>query len=178
MKFKTLLVVLITVCVFLSVSDLSAQKHGGKRFKNAISINPISLVWNQLVVTYEHQTAKYNTFTVQGLFWFPGSGWSAYGISGSYRWYIMNLFQDKKIPIQGFSVGPTAGIMNYGWDGEGIFSDYGGISIVVGGEACYKWIFNEFVVEPKFQVLINVTSVDGDPNWAPFTIGCNVGYAW
>ena len=178
MKLKALLVVLITVCFLLSVTDAEAQKRGGKRYQQAITINPVTLIWDQVIITYEHQTGKFNTFTVQGLLWAPGGGWTGYGIGGSYRWYLMNLFNDKKIPIQGFSVGPVLGIIQYNWDGEGIFSDYGGTSIGIGGEAAYKFVFSDFVVEPKFQIFLNVSSVTGNPAWNSFTIGCNVGYAW
>jgi hypothetical protein len=178
MKLKALLVIFISLCFFFSVNDVSAQKIGGKRYQNAIGINPISLVWKQLVVNFEFQVDKFNTINIQGLYWFPGDDWVGYGLSGTYRWYIMDLFKDRKIPIQGFSVGPTVGFLHFGWNGMNLYDNYGGTSFAIGGEAAYKWIFNDWVVEPKFQLLIDITSVNGLSGWSPFTLGCSVGYAW
>lgn len=169
---KKLLLFSIAAVMMLSL----ASNLDAKNYKQSISIDPLDfLVSKVLNVTYEHQLSKENSFTVFFSYYSYSEYWTAYGIGGSYRWYLTDLLKDKKIPIEGLSVGPMVRASfwsnDYGYDLDN------SVYLVIGGEAAYKWTFNDFVVEPILRLGFGVTDVAylGYSGWGA---GVNVGYAW
>ncbi|MFA6571662.1 MAG: hypothetical protein WCT77_10580, partial [Bacteroidota bacterium] len=152
MKSKITVAIVALALLVLSSTGVFAQKY-----THAISANPIGLVFGLFNATYEQQVAPINSFTINGYYW-SIVDWAAYGIGGSYRWYP-KLFDDGKRPLEGFSCGPLVQIGFWKWNGWGTYSDYGGVSFAIGGEAAYKWVFGGFVVEPSINLVFNLSKV-------------------
>jgi hypothetical protein len=171
MKIKNLLIIagIVLLLIFTSSSELSAQRVI-KNYNEAITANPLALAFGIFNVNYEMQVSAENSL-VLGATYYGYQGWSGLGVSGIYKWY---LFQDAEKAIKGFGFGPSAaiGFLNYRDD-----SYSNRMSLAIGGEASYKWIFDDFVLEPVFGINYNVLSEAG-LDWRPFYLGVNVGYAW
>ena len=167
-KFSLFIIILslITMCTLSPAAK--AQKH-----EHSISANPIGLVFGVINATYENKLSKENSFTVSGYYW-SYSSWNAFGVGGSYRWYIVD-----KHALEGFSFGPVVSLGFWSWDGNSIVNDNydGGTSLSIGGEAAYKWIFGSFVVEPQVGFSINLIKING-LSYRGFGLGVNLGYAW
>ncbi len=168
MKKAFLLIALVTI-FSLSMTEVYAQKVV-KKYNQSISANPIGLAFGLFNATYEKALSPENSFTAGFMYWGYG-GWSAYGLSGSYRWY---LFQDSEKMLKGLSFGPMVSLGMWGYENDTYANS---TSVSVGGEISYKWIFDGFVVEPNAQISFNVLSIDG-LTYKPFGIGVNLGYAW
>jgi len=170
---KRLLILTITVVMMLS----SAMDAQAKNYTKAITGDPLDFLLSKVFnVTYEHQISKDNSFTIFASYYNYSEYWSAFGIGGSYRWYLSNVLKDEKIPIEGLSVGPM--IRASFWTSDYYdFEDANSIYVVIGGEAAYKFIFDDWVVEPIIRLGIGVTDVEnlGYSGWGA---GVNVGYAW
>ena len=105
MKLKLFFTALVVGLVLFGFTESTyAQKKGS--YSHAISANPVGLAFGMFNALYEHQFGNINTFTVSGLYYNYGGGWSAFGLGGSVRWYP-DLFKDNKNPIEGFSFGPA-----------------------------------------------------------------------
>lgn len=168
---KKLLVVSALILTF-ALSNVSAQ------YSRAISVDPIDFLVSKVFnATYEHQLSEKNSFTVFASYYSYSEWWSAYGIGGSYRWYLTGVLNDDKTPIEGLSVGPMAKISFWSWDGPSYFSWDGGTYIVIGAEAAYKFNFGNWFVEPIIRLGFAVSDLDG-LGYDPFGGGVNVGYAW
>jgi hypothetical protein len=165
---KFFLLALAALLIF-SATNLSAQK--ADKYTQAITANPIGLIFGYFNASYEFQVAPENTLTINGLYW-GYSGWSAFGIGGSYRWYIVK--EDKKKIIEGFGFGPTASLGFWNYENDGYS---GGTSLSIGGVASYKWVFGGFVVEPLLVLSFNLMTIEGLA-YNSFGLGCNLGYAW
>jgi len=168
MKKAFLLIALVTI-FSLSLTAVYAQRVV-KKYNQSISANPIGLAFGLFNATYEKALSPENSFTV-GLMYWGYAGWSAFGLSGSYRWY---LFQDTDKMLKGLSFGPLVSLGMWGYENDTYSNS---TSLSVGCEISYKWVFDSFVVEPNAQVSFNVLSIDG-LTYRPFGIGVNLGYAW
>ncbi|TAL68339.1 MAG: hypothetical protein EPN82_10960 [Bacteroidetes bacterium] len=171
MKFK-LFVMLIIATLALSLPSKSVNAQS---YNNAISGNLLGLAYyyQEFDVTYENRVSARNSFTIKGYF-FSGFGYyDAYGIGGSYRWYL-KLIQDNKSPLEGLSVGPMGMVLFWGSKWSGYKSS---ATFAVGGEAAYKWVFDGFVVEPILTLGLNLMGIEGI-TYPVFGLGCNLGYAW
>lgn len=153
----------------ISLSDTFAQRVV-RKYNQSISANPIGLAFGLFNATYEQALNAENSFTVGANYW-GYAGWTAFGISGSYRWY---LFQDSEKMLKGLSFGPLVSFGMWGYENDTYANS---TSLSVGGEIAYKWVFDGFVVEPNAQISFNVLSIDG-LSYRPFGIGVSLGYAW
>jgi hypothetical protein len=167
---KLFVAILFTViCVPMFTSSAQAQ------YSNSIGADPISLAFGVLNVTYEHKVAPTNSFTIFGSY-FSIIDWSAYGIGGTYRWYL-DVGNDKQA-LEGLSLGPLAEIAFWSWNGS-YYSYSGGASVIIGGNVSYKWIFGGgFVVEPNATIAFNAAAPTGFSGYHAFGLGVNLGYAW
>lgn len=175
MKTRNLLfIAAIALFMFFMPGKSSAQTYN-----QAVSANPLGLVFDIFNVTYEHKLSQTNSFTVNGYYW-GVENWNAYGFGGSYRWYI-DAFKDGKTSLEGFSVGPAVAIGFWSFDGPS-YMDYGdsfgGTSIAIGGEAAYKWVWDGFMLEPSISIMFNASKVDGYNDYNAFGLGLSAGYAW
>lgn len=171
MKLKSIIVSLVIMFImFGSVNEMHAQKRV-RNYIHSITANPIALAFGVLNVTYEQQIGPKNSFTGFGSYWSFGD-WTAIGIGGSYRWYIM---ADQANPIQGLSAGPLAAIGFWDYDTD---TYEGSTSLAIGGEVAYKWVFDGgFSIEPIAQISFNLLDIEG-LSYRPVSIGVNLGYAW
>lgn len=169
---KKLLVVSALILTF-ALSNVSAQ------YSRAISVDPIDFLVSKVFnATYEHQLSEKNSFTVFASYYSYSEWWSAYGIGGSYRWYLTGVLNDDKTPIEGLSVGPMAKISFWDYSGSdplGVID--GGSLIVIGAEAAYKFNFGNWFVEPILRLGFAVSELDY-LGYDPLGGGVNVGYAW
>jgi hypothetical protein len=168
---KRILILTIAAVMMLS----SAMDVQSKNYTKAISLDPLDFLINRVLnVTYEHQISKENSFTVFASYYSPDEYWSAIGIGGSYRWYLSKVLQDNKIPIEGLSVGPMARFIYWSWELGSASDTYA--AVILGGEAAYKFVFDDWVIEPIIRLGIQVTDVSAGYNgWG---VGVNAGYAW
>ncbi len=148
--------------IALALTSVPGQQAQAQARDHSISADPLGLAFGMLNATYEQRVG----------------GTTAFGFGGSYRWYF-NL-NDGKSPLEGLSAGPAVTIGFWDYGGYKIFNEsYGGTSIAIGGELAYKWIFNQFVVEPILRVNFNVTDVSGlGSTYRGYGLGVNLGYAW
>lgn len=167
----------LAIATLISFQSLSAQGT----YKQAIAIDPLDfLLIGRLNATYEHQLSTENSLTVQFSYINYSDWWTAMAVGGSYRWYFPTLFKDAKSPIEGFSAGPFARAEFWSWAGpdNSFYDDYGNdVSIVIGGEAAYKWIWGGWMVEPIVRLGFGLTSITG-LGYDAYGGGVNVGYAW
>jgi hypothetical protein len=157
------------VLVFASQSSAFSQRTV-KNYNEAVTANPLALAFGILNVNYEMQVSKDNSL-VLGATYLGYQGWSGFGVSGIYKWY---MFQDQDKAIKGFGFGPSASVSFLNYENSSYSSR---MALSIGGEASYKWIIDDFVLEPVFGLNYNVLSEAG-LDWRPFYLGVNLGYAW
>jgi hypothetical protein len=104
----------------------------------------------------------------------PSGDWSGFGVGASYRFYIA----DSRA-LTGLSVEPAADLFFFNQTLFGS-SQRTAICFDIGGDIEYKWIFDQFAVEPMLGLRIGF-----GPNIAPAraigtepVIGLSGGYAW
>src|SRR5579883_2806914 len=107
---KKIFVAALLVIISFTMFPKSAQAQ----YANSIGADPISLAFGRLAVTYEHRVSTTNSFSIFGSYW-SFVDWTAYGIGGSYRWYL-DVGNDKQA-LEGLSVGPIVGIAFWSWGG-------------------------------------------------------------
>ncbi len=166
---------LLTILIIIFAMSLPSESYSAGNYENSISGDPISLIFGNINVTFEHQVMPQNSFTVFASYW-SYFDWTAWGIGGSFRWYIVK--EPGKRILEGFSFGPFLAVNFWSWGGNTFLNDYaGGTTIAIGGEAAYKWVFSGFVVEPILRLAIPFGTLNG-LSYRSFGIGCNLGYAW
>lgn len=153
---------------------LSNPLNAKEVYSNSISANPVGLAFGILNATYETQLSPQNSLTISGYYYSWAVDWAAYGIGGSYRWYIVKE-QGKRI-IEGFSFGPMAAFSF--WSKRGTGTTDGGATLSIGIEGAYKWVFGGFVVEPILTLSFPVSRFSGAPTYQSYGLGVNLGYAW
>lgn len=175
MRFGKFFTSMLIVALLVGMSNFAYSQKTVKKYNQSITANPVALAFGLFSFTYEQQIAKENSFTAFGSYWSFGD-WTAIGLGGSYRWY---LFQEDKRALEGFSFGPMISIGFWSFANEIAYIDYdGGTSLAVGGEAAYKFVFDGgFSVEPIIQLNLNFLDISG-LDYRPFSVGCNIGYAW
>jgi hypothetical protein len=180
MKNKINVILILSVfAITLITNNVLAQKSS---YNEAITIEPLNFLLNDIVnVKYEQKLSPTNSYTVGALLVFASDSkegtWFGFGVNGSYRWYI-DLFKTRQKTIQGFSVGPKLSILYLAFENEQNRSDQkSGTIFRIGGEATYKWIWDQFVLETgivlDFPVLNGSDFVPG-----AFGLNASIGYAW
>ncbi|MFC2130955.1 hypothetical protein ACFLSQ_05935 [Bacteroidota bacterium] len=179
MNFK-ITIILIIAALFISITpnNLSAAKTS---YAEAITIDPLNFLLNGIInAKYEQKLSKNNSFTVGGVLFYDSNKdgkWLGVGLSGSYRWYF-DLFKTRKKPLQGFSVGPRVTISHYSFTPDkNVGSDFGGVMGTIGGEAMYKWVWDNFVLETGIVLNFPILEAEGS-NYSAFGLNASIGYAW
>ncbi|MDP4198771.1 MAG: hypothetical protein Q8922_02255 [Bacteroidota bacterium] len=152
-----------------------------------ISVDPLGMAINQpLMFQYEWKVGPIYSWAVRAYYWpsrAASSGpvsdeWSAFGVGGAYRIYIA----DSRA-LTGLSVAPAANVFFF----HGSELGRSGISVWIGGDIAYKWIFDEFSIEPLIELAIGFGPQGGQssgpavPAYTTGTqavIGLSGGYAW
>lgn len=168
--------VLVTIAIVFAMS-FGVTK--AQEYSRAISVDPLDFLISKVFnATYEHKLSPTNSFTIFASYYSYSDWWSAYGIGGSYRWYLTELLNDNTTPIGGLSVGPMAKISFWSFDGPTYWTYDGGTSIIIGAEAAYKYNFaDNWFVEPIVRLGFAVTDLDGLA-YDPMGGGLNIGYSW
>lgn len=171
-RILTSLVALFALLIMAS----SANAQGKNAYQYNISIDPFDFVVSKtLNATFEYKLSSENSFTIAGSYYKYNDWWSAFGIGGSYRWYI-DLFKEGNRALTGFSVGPCARLSFWTWDAYGSTSSETQLSL--GGEAAYKWIFKGgWSVEPILRLTFGVLDVPG-LDYGGWGAGVNLGYSF
>lgn len=161
-------------CIALSVA-FSSNTYGQARTSTktqVISIDALGLFQSGNIITlqYEWKTAPTNSVHIRGRFSNYSSYYTGFGVGAGYRFYIA----DSRA-LTGLSVAPVAEVWFYS------SSELNSSSTVfgVGGEVQYKWIFDQFSVEPGVGIGIGF----GGDDITYYTktrvyAQCHLGYAF
>ncbi len=178
--------VVLAVASFGFVSHARAQARPSPHTQ-VVSVDPLGMALNgPLMFQYEWKTGPVYSWAVRAFYWpsrAASSGsvsdqWSAFGLGGAYRIYIA----DSRA-LTGLSVAPVANVFFF----HGSELGRSGISVWVGGDIAYKWIFDEFSIEPIIELAIGFgpqgaqSSGPAVPAYTTGTqavIGLSGGYAW
>lgn len=186
MKIKYYLIIIVVgLLIILPTGKTNAQGKSGLNYGHVITADPFSILAGPfkrdvINLTYEHRLSKLNSITFSTQLHLKGEDepWRMFGVGGSYRWYF-KLFEDGKQPIEGFSFGPSAFLVfsyfdpGYKYDTKN--SPSMEVDLAIGGEASYKFIFSDFVVEPIIRFLIGIPE---PVEFRVISLGLNLGYAW
>jgi len=160
-------------CIALSVA-FSSNTYGQARTSTktqVVSVEALGLFQNGniLTVQYEWKTAPTNSIHIRGRFSTDGL-YTGFGVGGGYHFYIA----DSRA-LTGLSVTPVAEI----WFYNSTDLNSSTMKLGIGGEVAYKWIFDQFSVEPG--VGLNIGFLGDDVpyyNKARVYAQCHLGYAF
>jgi hypothetical protein len=162
------------ICVgALGISSTSASAQARPSSKGSvISLDVLGLAYGHpLTIQYEWRTGPTNSWALRGYFWPTRDNFSAFGVGGAYRIYVA----DSRA-LTGLSIAPAADVFFF----SNSYADRTAMVIDIGGDLAYKWIFDQFSVEPMFGLRIGI----GGSETASFATGfqpvlsANLGYAW
>lgn len=162
--------VFFVVSTFLSV-DASAQAKTSTKTQ-VISLEALGLFQSGSIITvqYEWKASPTTSWHIRGRFSDYSNTYTGFGLGGGYHFYIA----DSRA-LTGLNVAPVAEVWFYN------SSELNSSSTVfgVGGEIAYKWIFDQFSVEPGVGVMIGF----GGDDITYYTktrvyAQCNLGYAF
>jgi hypothetical protein len=171
---------LCSIVILLAVSGLFFAPERGyaqraSAYNNNISVDVIDqLINNTISVQYEFKSTSTTSIAVRGEYVTAVLGSSAFGVGGEWRFYIA----DSRA-LSGLNVGPAADLYFFKNNGLGkknvVFS--------VGGDAAYKFFFDQFTVEPFLGARLGFTGSDVIPGVTNFTTvhligGIYLGWAW
>jgi hypothetical protein len=169
---KILCIIGIGILSLTSASESYAQARASAK-TNVLSIDALGLVQNQgLVVAYEWKSATTNSWMLRARFAPKYQNFQSFGFGAAYRFYIA----DSRA-LTGLSVAPAAEIIFVSAPVLGYSDQF----LLVGGDAAYKWIFDQFSVEPQLGLRIGVEIGKTGPSyWSGFQplFGVGLGYAW
>lgn len=172
------------VLAIFAVSFVSSPGYSQARPSPAtqvVSIDFVPLLVNYpIALQYEMKADPTDSWLFRLYFWpspDPDPNWSAFGVGGAYKIYIA----DSRA-LTGLSVAPVFNLFFSHQSGlTGGVGTRSAVSIDIGGDLAYKWIFDQFAVEPIFGLRIGFTPASIAPARATGLeplIGCSLGYAW
>ena len=171
---------LLAAVLVAGSTRVSAQARQSSK-AHVVEADPLGLAVNMpFNVSYEYKDGPVNSWVIRGHYWggLTGNGagsWSGPGLGAAYRYYIA----DSRA-ITALSVAPKADLFFFN---QSLPNGTGATAIVlwIGGEISYKWIFDQFCVEPSLGLHIGYTPATNSPTkptGGVATIGLNAGYAW
>jgi hypothetical protein len=168
-SFGTLFFV-IMLCGIMVTQSYAQARPSSK--ENVISIDPLDLLLNgPLSLQYEMKAGPVNSWVARLHIWPKLTNtWSAFGVGGAYRWYIA----DSRA-LTGLAVDPAADIY-FSSDAYG----HNAVVLAIGGDISYKWIFDQFALEPMFgfRIGFSPSSTVGIGTGGRASLNLNLGYAW
>lgn len=143
-----------------------------------VSVDILPLAYSYpLTFQYEYKADPVTSWMFRLHYWpspSPDGTWSGFGLGAAYRFFIA----DSRA-LTGLSVAPAADLFFFHQTLFGS-SQRTAICFDIGGDLAYKWIFDQFAVEPLLGIRIGF-----GPNLAPSRaigteplIGLSGGYAW
>lgn len=178
MKRRTA-ILLLPLCLLLAGS-LRAQNY-----RNALTANPIGAFVGlgdangnaqfEYALSGENSIVARFNFVSRDITSYPVN---AYGIGGSYRWYL-----PPNRAIAGLWIAPAFDLLMVKWKYPDAETSSTFINIC--GEVGNKWIIEQWVIEPWFGLGISIGKVEaklnrtlGYGNGVLWQLGLSLGYSW
>jgi hypothetical protein len=157
-RFALYFVIVGAVCM---TGNLARSQARPSSKTQVFSIDPVGLILSDpLVLQYETKTGPVNSWAFRLLFWpygIEGQDWTGYGVGAAYRFYVA----DSRA-LTGLSIAPAAELFFFrGANTSGIGAAKTGIAVEIGGDVGYKWIFDDFSVEPLLGLRIGLGPSSG-----------------
>ena len=167
--------ILVLLLVLFSFS-LHAQKDADPgTFPNIIKVNPISLAFGNINLTYERALNTSSSIQISANYWYKIFGTEVQGLGArlGYRFYITNRVKDAP---EGFYAGPQVSINSL----KERNSEESVSAIGVGAMLGYQWVFGSGVTldlgaGPIYQFAKETTSGTSYEGFLP-NISIAVGY--
>jgi len=171
---STFAILCLTIVLSLTSQEAMAQtRPAAGSYSNAITVDPLSLlILRVLNVQYEFKTAPQQSGAVRALIVPSYSDYNAFGVGGTYRFYLGN-----SRAIQRFSLGPALDLYFF----RNSVLDRTATIASIAAEANYKWIFDDFVLEPNASLRFYIAGDQGVGSafsGVGIGLGVNIGYAW
>jgi hypothetical protein len=170
-------ILIVLLAISFSASKSSAQARPSPATQ-VISVDFIPLVLTfPVTFQYEYKMDPVTSLALRLHFW-PGitSDYTGFGFGGAYRFYIA----DSRA-LTGLAVAPAADLFFFRQSQQlGGTGNRSAIGVDLGGDISYKWIFDQFAVEPLFGLRFGFGGANAPPVFTTIEplIGCNLGYAW
>jgi uncharacterized membrane protein len=179
MKFGSakILALIALLAISFSASNTYAQARPSPATQ-VVSVDfiPLVLVF-PVTFQYEYKMDPVTSLALRLHFW-PGiaANYTGFGFGGAYRIYIA----DSRA-LTGLAVAPAADLFFFQQSQQtGGSGKRTAIGLDLGGDLSYKWIFDQFAVEPIFGLRFGFGGQYAPPVFTTIQplIGCSVGYAW
>ncbi len=167
--------------VFLSIAAVAilaaAHSHSYAQARTStktqvISVDALGLFQDGNLITgqYEWKASSVNSWFIRAIFGSYTSLYTGIGVGGGYRFFLA----DNRA-LTGLSAGPVAHA--FFWNASSISKST--TVFTIGGEVQYKWIFDEFSVEPALGVQLGFggDGVSFQTKTRPYGM-VNLGYAF
>ncbi len=172
-------VLLVLLAVSFSASRSYAQARPSPATQ-VVSVDFVPLaIGYPISFQYEYKADPVSSWLFRLNFWpSPEANWTGYGFGAAYRFYIA----DSRA-LTGLSVAPVGELFLFSQSSSAIAGGSGArsaIAVAIGGDLAYKWIFDQFAVEPIVGLRYGFGGSQTPPNAATIypLIGCSLGYAW
>lgn len=146
---------------------------------SAISVDFVPLIYTfPLTFQYEMKSDPVSSWILRLHYW-PGltGQYTGYGVGAAYRFYVA----DSRA-LTGLAVAPAADLFFFRQAQltGGTGSSRSAIGFDIGGDLSYKWIFDQFLVEPIFGLRFGIGGSNTPTTFTTIQplIGVNLGYAW
>jgi hypothetical protein len=173
MKSRILSSVAVALLAIMTVgtsSNALAQARPSSK-GSMLSIEPLGLLgigqFRLFQLQYEFRLSQDNSLALRAALLPAYAGVSGFGVGASYRFFVA----DGRA-LTGLNVSPgidlfllSAGSASYQ-------------TIGIGGDLAYKWIFDEWGVEPYFRLRQNFAGSEGYYAGVDYGVGVWLGYCW
>jgi hypothetical protein len=171
MRRTSIVVTAIVGFILLVTSTTSFAQARASAKSQVISGDFVGLFLSgkEIHAQYEWKAGPVNSWFIRALFGQDPLKYNGLGIGGGYRFFIA----DSRA-LTGLGIAPV--VVAYFWSHEFLPAE---TFVSVGGEVSYKWIFDDFSVEP----LLGAGIAFGGNNISYLTtmrgyLGIYLGYAW
>ena len=175
-RFSDLLIIAIIATAITLPSVSYSQRASAKN--NDISVDFVNFfVHTTLSAQYEWKVGPTSSWAARAYFVATGASNNntiAFGLGAAYRFYIL----DSRA-LSGFTIAPAADIFFFKNSNLGKSK----ISFAIGGDAGYKWFFDQITVEPVLGFRDGFSGAEVIPGVNNFTSiyftgSVYIGYAW
>jgi hypothetical protein len=146
---------------------------------SVVSVDFVPLIYTfPITFQYEMKSDPVSSLVLRLHYW-PGltGQYTGYGVGGAYRFYVA----DSRA-LTGLAVAPAADLFFFRQAqlAGGTGSSRSAIGFDIGGDLSYKWIFDQFAVEPIFGLRFGIGGSNIPTSFTTIQplIGVNLGYAW
>jgi hypothetical protein len=132
-----------------------------------------------ITLQYEYKVDPVTSWMLRLHYWptiSSATGYTAFGFGAAYRIYIA----DSRA-LTGLAVAPAADFFLFRQSTQtGGTGNRSAEGLDIGGDLTYKWIFDQFAVEPIFGLRFGIGSSQAPSAFTTIEplIGASIGYAW